>query len=132
MWVIPAGRQQVSFDVTIEGDRSYEFNETYGVLVSDPRFNSAPAQTVTIPNSTAFATIIDDDIPPRVTFLPSPAQIEGDFLNGDPNTPRRTAVNVTVNIDVVAGRPLNLQFNTLNNTTQPGAGTANAGPAHCQ
>ena len=129
---IPVGQQQVSIPISIIADRSYEFNERYFFFVSNARYNGAPASGVSYSSefgdSSNFAgatgIILDDDAPPRVTFLRPAGQIEGDFINNNPATPSRTAVSVTVNVDVLAGRPLQLQFDTIDNSTQAGAGTA--------
>ena len=126
-FTIPQGQRSVNVDVILTGDRSYEFNENYSIDVFFPRFNGADASgVVDIVNPNTTAQILDDDVPPRVTFLRPAGQLEGNLRGdaSDPTLQERTAVPVSVNVDVVAGRPLQLQFDTIDNSTQAGAGTA--------
>lgn len=118
------GRQSVSVPIQTIADTRYEFDETFGIQVTNPRFNGTPTNTVTFSGSNfSTTTIPNDDDPPTLTLRRPDAVIEGAAT--DP----RKLVRVLVDINVPAERPLQVAFDTSDNSTQPGsmAGTATAG-----
>ncbi len=118
------GRQSVSVPIQTIADTRYEFDETFGIQVTNPRFNGVATSAVTFSGSNfSTTTIPNDDGPPTLTLRRPDAVIEGAAT--DP----KKLVRVIVDIDVPAERPLQVAFDTSDNTTQPGSmdGTATAG-----
>ena len=127
---IEIGRNSVSIPVQTIADTRYENDETFSLVVSNPRANGAPAGQVTFSDPSPFfngtfatTTIPNDDDPPTLTLRRPDAVIEGAATDAN------TLVRVTVDINPPAERPLSVSFNTSDNSTQPGsgAGTATAG-----
>ena len=128
------GLDQVSIRIGTIGDNRYEFNESFGINVSNPRYNGNATTQAQVnfadpdpfnPNSASAGTsIVDNDSPPTLTL-----QRPSTTLEGDTQVNTRVVVPIIVDIDVPAERPLMVAFDTSDNGTQPGsmAGTATAG-----
>ena len=81
-----AGETEQKITVTVNGDETDEPDETVEVTLSDPEGPGAPEQqlertrfnsrsTITVPEGPATGTITDDDGPPAVTLVLTPASI---------------------------------------------------------
>ena len=114
---IEVGTSAVTVNVPTTTDQSYEFDETFTVRITNPRYNGQIAGNVIITGGgTATGTILNDDNPPTITLVRPPA-----ILEGDSNNLQRQNYNFTVDISDIAGRPLNLVFST---SDVPGGATS--------
>ena len=83
---LPAGRTVVGFPVWINGDTTFETDETFTATLSDPRLGgTADPRAVTIGAATATGTILNND--------PPPSNDSGD--DPDPGTPPGPADPIT-------------------------------------
>ena len=111
------GTSDLIVSVPTNQDNTYEYDETFTANISNPRFNGAFANGLTITQSSATGVILNDDNPPTVSLIAPPP-----ILEGDSNNLQRQNDNFTLDINPIAERPLELAL-----TTRDGTATA-SGP----
>ncbi len=109
--IIPAGQITRTITVTINGDTTYEDDETFLV-------NLSAAGNATIADGQGLGTIRNDDAPPTVAFSSATYSVgEG-----------ASSATITVNLSAASGRAVMVDYATSNGTaTQPTDYTATSG-----
>ncbi|MHA3704211.1 Calx-beta domain-containing protein, partial [Jatrophihabitans sp. YIM 134969] len=98
------GETTKTVQVSVVGDTLHENDETFGLVLSNPRGSS-------LGTSTATATIDDDDAPPA--FSVNDAEGATSAAGGG-------TVTFTVSLDVPSGLPASVQYATVNGTAVAG------------
>lgn len=121
------GTSDLIINVPTKQDSTYEFDETFNVSISNPRFNGQTANNVTFGNRNATGVILNDDAPPTVSLIAPPP-----ILEGDSNNLQRQNDNFTINLSAIAERPITVSLSTTDGSATSAAPNADYVPVNAQ
>ena len=104
--IIPAGSASGEVSVTISGDLSDEFDETFTMTLSNP-------MSATISRAQATGTIVDNDAPPTLTIL-NATSVEG-------NNGATEAIVLLVMQSVASSKPVSVNYATADLSATAGS-----------
>ena len=94
---IPAGQTAASLSVPLSGDTLYELDESFGVVLSSPRY-------ATVADGSGLGTITNDDDPPAIS-IDDPSVAEGDAGTTD--------LVYTLSLSAPSGLPASVDWATV-------------------
>lgn len=94
-----AGMTRTVIPVTVNGDASDEFDETFNLNLSNEN-------NVSVPDDQGVTTILDDDDPPTLSVVDL---VRNENASG-------TYFNIAVDVSILSGKPITFTFSTVDGT----------------